>query len=130
MPLPSIPIEKVHLKGKYLGYCNRIACLAPGANWVNPNNQNLYYCESCALLLNRENHTMPYWKLCYWPNEGVIHLEEFLDGFHPNDQRKGRFLKYWVAKNEIDPIHFPISQQQLSWEEDFLQYWDEHKDKE
>lgn len=38
-------------KGLYLGSCNRIACLKPGANWYNHSTQE-YYCEACAHWLN------------------------------------------------------------------------------
>lgn len=51
-------------KGKYMGLCNRKACLEPNANWYNPNSR-AHYCQSCALALNNGNRTMEYWKPCY-----------------------------------------------------------------
>ena len=42
-------------KGKYLGSCNITACQRPNsAIWYNHSTQK-YYCEPCALMLNRAN---------------------------------------------------------------------------
>jgi hypothetical protein len=38
-------------KGKYLGLCNRSACLAPGPTWWNTGS-NAYYCGICAEDIN------------------------------------------------------------------------------
>lgn len=40
-------------KGKYLGSCNRSACLRPGATWWN-HGSYAYYCGSCARELNED----------------------------------------------------------------------------
>lgn len=49
-------------KGRFGGYCNRTACLAHNPRWLNRNNFNTYYCEACAILLNRENAHHEFWK--------------------------------------------------------------------
>jgi hypothetical protein len=41
-------------KGRYLGSCNRKACLRPGANWFNRETR-AYYCRRCAWLINTGN---------------------------------------------------------------------------
>lgn len=40
-------------KGKYVGSCNRSACLRPGANWYN-HGSYAYYCARCAHELNED----------------------------------------------------------------------------
>lgn len=54
-PAPRIP-EETPGKGLYDGNCNRTACQRPirGANWFNLSTR-AYYCQSCALMLNRES---------------------------------------------------------------------------
>lgn len=44
------------IKGAYNGLCNRTACQQPGAVFFNWSTQ-LYYCPSCAKLINDVNHT-------------------------------------------------------------------------
>lgn len=58
-------------KGKYLGACNRAACLARPADWWNPNMRK-YYCQPCGLSLNLNNYQMEYWKLCYKVHSEVV----------------------------------------------------------
>jgi hypothetical protein len=45
--------ELVKDKGKFMGSCNRSACLKPGAEWYNHSTQK-YYCEACADWLNTD----------------------------------------------------------------------------
>lgn len=44
-------------KGLKFGSCNRTACQAIGANYYN-HTMHAYYCEECAILLNKVNHIM------------------------------------------------------------------------
>lgn len=43
-------------KGNYMGSCNRTSCQKPGAEYFN-HSTRAYYCQECAEILNRENHT-------------------------------------------------------------------------
>lgn len=47
------PIMSAHMadKGRENGSCNREACQAPGATWLNRVN-HAYYCPACAKLIN------------------------------------------------------------------------------
>lgn len=67
--LPSYARDKERAKkplnkGLYLGSCNRISCLKPGANWYN-HSTLCYYCEACAHWLNNDvgnkKDSMEYW---------------------------------------------------------------------
>jgi hypothetical protein len=74
-PKPDEYLQGIQDKGKkgtYMGVCRRTACTRQPADWFNPNMANdlkgpnhAYYCQHCALLMNRENGHMQYWKLCY-----------------------------------------------------------------
>jgi hypothetical protein len=57
-------------KGRYMGLCNRRACLEPDADWYNPN-MRAHYCQSCALAMNHGNSRDQYWKMCT-KGEGVF----------------------------------------------------------
>lgn len=48
---PIIVPPDMSSKGKYLGLCNRSACLKPGADWYNRGSL-AYYCKACATLIN------------------------------------------------------------------------------
>jgi len=47
-------LKPAELKGKFNGNCNITSCQKPGATWWNKSTRK-YYCESCALELNRVN---------------------------------------------------------------------------
>lgn len=49
-PTPST-IPNMTTKGKYLGLCNRSACLKPGPTWWNIGSE-AYYCGRCAEMIN------------------------------------------------------------------------------
>lgn len=50
-------------KGVLGGLCNRSACLAPGANWWNPNTL-AHYCCICARKINQSvPRSNPEWRL-------------------------------------------------------------------
>lgn len=49
-PVPPQPSQAL-VKGEKNGLCNRTACQAPGATYRNIGN-GLYYCRSCAGLIN------------------------------------------------------------------------------
>ena len=59
---------KLDTKGRYMGLCNRSACLAPGANWYNQGSL-FFYCEDCANMLNYHNRdyvtTLSDQPMCY-----------------------------------------------------------------
>lgn len=42
-------------KGLKGGNCNRTACQKPGAQFFNHSTKK-YYCQTCAMLINRANH--------------------------------------------------------------------------
>ena len=41
-------------KGKFGGSCNRVACLTPGATWLN-RYTDAHYCAPCARAINQAN---------------------------------------------------------------------------
>lgn len=52
VPYVKSPAESP-IKGKYLGLCNRSACLAPGPTWWNTGSR-AYYCANCACMINED----------------------------------------------------------------------------
>ena len=45
-----------NVKGAFGGICNRSACDKTGAVWYN-HSTKFYYCEECAELINKHNHS-------------------------------------------------------------------------
>lgn len=77
-------------KGLLGGSCNRTACQAPGATWVNASN-GAHYCRSCALEINRWAPLLDRRRLCE-PVE-PRHCDDFIeDPAQPECLR--RFLGY------------------------------------
>jgi hypothetical protein len=91
-PITKAPTPDPKLKGVKGGNCNRTACQAPDAHAWSMNNQ-AYYCDDCARMLNREPGNHAYWKAQYGVDRFVFRIETLTDA--------ERAL--WAAKNAHIP---------------------------
>lgn len=61
--------DKIELKGKANGYCNRGACLRPDRIVYKHRLSDFYYCQSCAFMINKANMDYDGKDLCVLDNE-------------------------------------------------------------
>lgn len=61
--MDSYKVAHTNLKGLKGGNCNRTACQKPGAHYFNKGTDK-YYCQECALLINRASIDQLGYALC------------------------------------------------------------------
>jgi hypothetical protein len=95
---PEIPEDK----GRYLGSCNRSACLRPWAKWYN-HGSLAYYCANCAMDLNHDafnkRDALENWGhlLC---TEGEYDREKF-EKMHELHRNSMFYLKMTIPKGTL-----------------------------